>query len=700
MTVVTFQAVLPLQARGLFSSILSNPILKAVSSHGAIGVKSTLIIMGVIPFLVLAIAVFLNAIPGKIHPKLCEKHYKPCNIASFWKANAMTVGTQWASDLTNSHSCESLQVVAACSSCDHSWLPELHSMDWHLMVLYLENDPEITIPLEELDMLSIIFGYKASYCYMTATEEWLLLMVRSSNLTLSFSSQTSIEEELKRESTADVVTIEPSTPQASCLVMFAYISVALGDTPRLSSFYIASKELYLSCFLYSGSVGFFSAIGVKSTLIIMGVIPFLVLALILRHWPSHSRALPVKNTIEETELVLYAPRGIDKLEPKHVRLIFIDKRKAATEILDEGVVCKKRNQNIELCLAGSSWAALADTLLDILRSLNGCGSEVRVEKAPKSGDVRLAIRLPTSSQMVMGFGEKKGTNSSGIGEIMHVGESDSDRCIIKEKETNIFEGQLLERRSTRLERLRSHHANSLDIECCDVTTFMRETSKNYGAYRMGHLLLEHAARRSLMCHDAFLKFMELEKLTRYSGLDRTTECSLFLPELYYDLGSSPSNVLKRSEFISEASYHLCKIIESVSLDYPFDFTCAPGNVNCSSKESFQGTNGASANNTICHDSLLDSSLLSNKSSFWVRYFWLSGRLSILDGNRSKAHEQFCIDLSLFEKKEHMNDSISSICLPHCKTVRGITIGRILHEFFFFNIDYQITVLHRYLQLLL
>ncbi|KAH9768710.1 SSD domain-containing protein [Citrus sinensis] len=106
-------------------------------------------------------------------------------------------------------------------------------------------------------------------------------MVRSSNLTLSFSSQTSIEEELKRESTADVVTIEPSAPQASCLVMFAYISVALGDTPRLSSFYIASKELYLSCFLYSGSVGFFSVIGVKSTLIIMGVIPFLVLALLL-----------------------------------------------------------------------------------------------------------------------------------------------------------------------------------------------------------------------------------------------------------------------------------------------------------------------------------------------------------------------------------------------------------------------------------
>ncbi|KAH9768707.1 SSD domain-containing protein [Citrus sinensis] len=157
-------------------------------------------------------------------------------------------------------------------------------------------------------MLSIVFGYKASYCYMTATEHYAssdtclsafkdsvsiitypvnIVIDETSeekgkalswekafiyNLTLSFSSQTSIEEELKRESTADVVTIE-----ASCLVMFAYISVALGDTPRLSSFYIASK-LYLSCFLYSGSVGFFSVIGVKSTLIIMGVIPFLVLA--------------------------------------------------------------------------------------------------------------------------------------------------------------------------------------------------------------------------------------------------------------------------------------------------------------------------------------------------------------------------------------------------------------------------------------
>lgn len=99
--------------------------------------------------------------------------------------------------------------------------------------------------------------------------------------------------------------------------MFAYISLTLGDTPHLSSFYISSKvsfnplfffhihtleidhifsQNYLSIWLVGlqvllglsgvvlvmlsvlGSVGFFSAIGVKSTLIIMEVIPFLVLA--------------------------------------------------------------------------------------------------------------------------------------------------------------------------------------------------------------------------------------------------------------------------------------------------------------------------------------------------------------------------------------------------------------------------------------
>ncbi|KAJ8772723.1 hypothetical protein K2173_027900 [Erythroxylum novogranatense] len=115
--------------------------------------------------------------------------------------------------------------------------------------------------------------------FIQLAKDELLPMVLSKNLTLSFSSESSIEEELKRESTADVITI-----LISYVVMFAYISLTLGDPPRLSSFYISSKVLLGLCGVVLvmlsvlGSVGFFSAIGVKSTLIIMEVIPFLVLA--------------------------------------------------------------------------------------------------------------------------------------------------------------------------------------------------------------------------------------------------------------------------------------------------------------------------------------------------------------------------------------------------------------------------------------
>ncbi|KAJ0913522.1 putative Sterol-sensing domain, protein patched/dispatched [Helianthus annuus] len=115
--------------------------------------------------------------------------------------------------------------------------------------------------------------------FIQLVENELLPMVKSKNLTLSYSSESSIEEEMKRESSADAITI-----LISYLVMFAYISLALGDTPRFASFYISSKVLLglsgviLVMLSVIASVGFFSAIGVKSTLIIMEVIPFLVLA--------------------------------------------------------------------------------------------------------------------------------------------------------------------------------------------------------------------------------------------------------------------------------------------------------------------------------------------------------------------------------------------------------------------------------------
>ncbi|KAJ8450788.1 hypothetical protein Cgig2_032413 [Carnegiea gigantea] len=115
--------------------------------------------------------------------------------------------------------------------------------------------------------------------FIKLAKEELLPMVQSSNLTISFSSESSIEDELKRESNADVITIS-----ISYLVMFAYVSLTLGDRAHLSSLFVSSKVLLglsgvvVVILSVLGSVGFFSAIGLKSTLIIMEVIPFLVLA--------------------------------------------------------------------------------------------------------------------------------------------------------------------------------------------------------------------------------------------------------------------------------------------------------------------------------------------------------------------------------------------------------------------------------------
>ncbi|XP_062023853.1 calcineurin-binding protein 1 isoform X1 [Rosa rugosa] len=448
-----------------------------------------------------------------------------------------------------------------------------------------------------------------------------------------------------------------------------------------------------------------------------------VAELILRHWPSHSRALHVKKTIEESEPVPFAPRGIDKLEPKHVRLKFVDKRKATQALLEEGVASKKLNQSMDLNLVDATWAALADALLDILLPLNGCRSEMGNAKEYRSGDIRLILHLPSSSEGNRGSEERKGHNLTPIGENTSSGDCNTGRTGVKEKETSLLEFQKQERRSTRLERLRtrkpekedldfangkaqakvviqclepfiaggsgitesnhsSNHsvscpdqANPWDTEYGDVCRFVEKASKNYGAFHLAHLLLEEVASRDLQHQDAFVKFLDLEKMTRNWGKDRTPECCLFLAELYYDLGSL-SDASRLSVFMSEASYHLCKILESVALE----------DESISGLKRLFGNNGISADNSVCKDVSLGDKLLAS-SSFWVRFFWLSGRLSILDGNKEKAHQEFCISLSLLANKENISDSQHVIRLPYGKVVKELTVGRILHEINILKVDF-------------
>ncbi|XP_041362124.1 NPC intracellular cholesterol transporter 1-like [Gigantopelta aegis] len=99
------------------------------------------------------------------------------------------------------------------------------------------------------------------------------------NMSIAYSSERSIEDEIERESSGDVVTI-----LISYLIMFAYISLTLGQIHSCDRILIDSKitlglaGVVIVLFSVSCSLGFFSYVGQPATLIIVEVVPFLVLA--------------------------------------------------------------------------------------------------------------------------------------------------------------------------------------------------------------------------------------------------------------------------------------------------------------------------------------------------------------------------------------------------------------------------------------
>ncbi|CAG7836043.1 unnamed protein product [Allacma fusca] len=96
---------------------------------------------------------------------------------------------------------------------------------------------------------------------------------------VAFSSERSIEDELERESSGEVSTI-----LVSYIIMFLYITVALGENNSFSTLLIDSKAtlglggVLIVLTSVASSIGIFGFLGVPATLIIIEVIPFLVLA--------------------------------------------------------------------------------------------------------------------------------------------------------------------------------------------------------------------------------------------------------------------------------------------------------------------------------------------------------------------------------------------------------------------------------------
>uniref|UniRef100_A0A4W6C657 Niemann-Pick disease, type C1 n=1 Tax=Lates calcarifer TaxID=8187 RepID=A0A4W6C657_LATCA len=102
---------------------------------------------------------------------------------------------------------------------------------------------------------------------------------KNPNLTIAFSAERSVEDEIDRESNSDINTIV-----VSYAIMFIYISVALGRIHSFRRLMVDSKiSLGIAGILIvlssvSSSLGIFSYAGVPLTLIVIEVIPFLVLA--------------------------------------------------------------------------------------------------------------------------------------------------------------------------------------------------------------------------------------------------------------------------------------------------------------------------------------------------------------------------------------------------------------------------------------
>uniref|UniRef100_A0A3Q2Z477 Niemann-Pick disease, type C1 n=1 Tax=Hippocampus comes TaxID=109280 RepID=A0A3Q2Z477_HIPCM len=99
------------------------------------------------------------------------------------------------------------------------------------------------------------------------------------NLTIAFSSERSVEDEINRESNSDI-----STVVLSYAIMFVYISLALGHINSCRRLLVDSKiSLAIAGILIvlssvASSLGIFSYVGIPLTLIVIEVIPFLVLA--------------------------------------------------------------------------------------------------------------------------------------------------------------------------------------------------------------------------------------------------------------------------------------------------------------------------------------------------------------------------------------------------------------------------------------
>ncbi|XP_076020863.1 NPC1-like intracellular cholesterol transporter 1 [Genypterus blacodes] len=130
---------------------------------------------------------------------------------------------------------------------------------------YARTNPKFKVALQwETEFLKIVQEYQSN---------------PNTNFTFAYMAERSLEDEINRTTAEDIPIF-----MISYAVIFVYISVALGEYSSLKRILVDSKFLVgLGGILVVGcsvlaSMGFYSLIGIPSSLVILQVVPFLVLA--------------------------------------------------------------------------------------------------------------------------------------------------------------------------------------------------------------------------------------------------------------------------------------------------------------------------------------------------------------------------------------------------------------------------------------
>ena len=161
------------------------------------------------------------------------------------------------------------------------------------------NDPYAQKQLEKARNWELAFvGFMKNW---TANEN------NTRYMDVAFNSERSIEDELERETSGDIITIA-----VSYLIMFFYITFSLGQVSKVNRFLVESKVtlgiggVIIVLLSVGASIGIFGFIGVPATLIIFEIIPFLVLA------------VGVDNIFILVQTYQREPRKPTETHPEHV----------------------------------------------------------------------------------------------------------------------------------------------------------------------------------------------------------------------------------------------------------------------------------------------------------------------------------------------------------------------------------------------